>query len=189
MQDSNEVMELVLSLEKRNGSSSTVKGITIELRGNYREKYQLEAGITLQQSLFDDPVEWSADIPGTRDFLRSPSSYGYYTLTLTPLEPFNFSLSGVYTGPMKVPHFAGATGITEDVLFISPHFFETNIRLSYVFSIKEINQDLEFFTGIQNVFNQFQDDFDTGKDRDSGYIYGPARPRTFFIGLKFGNIF
>jgi len=175
-------------LEKRNGSNLTVQGITIELRGNYRQKYQFETGITLQQSKFDDQVAWSADIPGTQDFLRSPGAYGYYTLTLTPVEQFNFSLSGVYTGPMKVPHFAGAPGIDEDVLFTSPNFLETNVRLSYVLSIKDINQNLELFGGIQNVFNQYQDDFDTGKDRDSGYIYGPARPRTIFIGLKFGDI-
>jgi len=175
-------------LEKRNGSSSTVQGITIELRGNYRQKYQFETGITLQQSTFDEPVEWSADIAGTKDFLRSPGSYGYFTLTLTPVEQLNFSLSGVYTGPMKVPHFAGAPGINEDILFTSPNYFETNIRLSYVLSIKDISQNLELFGGIQNIFNQYQDDFDTGRYRDSGYIYGPARPRTIFVGLKFGDI-
>jgi outer membrane receptor for ferrienterochelin and colicins len=175
-------------LVKSNGSNSTVQGITIEVRGNYREKYQLETGITLQQSRFDDPVEWSADIPGTRDFLRSPGAYGYYTLSLTPTEKLNLSLSGVYTGPMKVPHFAGAPGVDEDILFTSLNFFETNFRISYILSIKDISQDLELFGGIQNIFNQFQDDFDIGKDRDSGYIYGPARPRTIFVGLKFGDI-
>ena len=175
-------------LEKRNGSSSTVQGITIELRGNLRQKYQLETGITIQKSQFDDPVEWSADIPGTRDFLRSPGSYGYYTLTLTPIEKLNFSISGVYTGTMKVPHFAGASGVDEDILFTSPNFFETNLRISYTFSILDIRQNIELYGGVQNLFNQFQDDFDTGKNRDSGYIYGPARPRTIFIGLKFGDI-
>ena len=38
--------------------------------------------------------------------------------------------------------------------------------------------------GIQNIFNAYQDDFDKGADRDSGYIYGPSLPRSFFVGVK-----
>ncbi len=28
------------------------------------------------------------------------------------------------------------------------------------------------------------DDFDSGKNRDSNFVYGPAMPRTVFVGLK-----
>jgi outer membrane receptor for ferrienterochelin and colicins len=38
--------------------------------------------------------------------------------------------------------------------------------------------------GVQNIFNAFQDDFDIGADRDAGYIYGPLRPRTYFISIR-----
>jgi outer membrane receptor for ferrienterochelin and colicins len=38
---------------------------------------------------------------------------------------------------------------------------------------------------VKNLFDSYQDDFDTGPDRDSGYIYGPMMPRNFFVGLKF----
>ena len=31
---------------------------------------------------------------------------------------------------------------------------------------------------------QYQNDFDKGADRDSGYIYGPSLPRSFFAGVK-----
>jgi outer membrane receptor for ferrienterochelin and colicins len=41
--------------------------------------------------------------------------------------------------------------------------------------------------GIQNILNSYQSDFDKGVNRDASYIYGPSRPRTFFIGLKFGT--
>ena len=43
----------------------------------------------------------------------------------------------------------------------------------------------EFNIGIQNIFNSFQKDLDKGEFRDAGYFYGPTRPRTFFVGLKF----
>jgi outer membrane receptor for ferrienterochelin and colicins len=35
-----------------------------------------------------------------------------------------------------------------------------------------------------NIFNSFQKDFDTGADRDSGYIYGPMMPRSIYLGVK-----
>mgnify|MGYP006160387091 CR=1 FL=1 len=41
--------------------------------------------------------------------------------------------------------------------------------------------------GIQNLFNQYQKDFDLGVNRDATYIYGPSRPRTIFVGLKIGT--
>ncbi|MNL53076.1 TonB dependent receptor [compost metagenome] len=95
-------------------------------------------------------------------------------------------LSGVLTGPMEVPHVAGAPGVDQDVLYRSPTFLENNLKLSYRFTLKSIKQDLQFNIGVQNMFNQYQKDFDIGKNRDSNYIYGPGRPRTFFMGLKFG---
>ncbi len=38
------------------------------------------------------------------------------------------------------------------------------------------------------INNYYQRDFDTGIDRDPGYIYGPMRPRTIYFGLKIGNL-
>ncbi len=173
-------------LLRKNGSNSTVKGVTLEGRFNYSQKFQLETGLTLQESLYDEPVAWSAEIAGTRQYLRTPNTYGYYVLTLLPQSRFNASFSGVLTGPMQVPHFGGAPGVTEDELFTSPTFVENNLKLAYRFTIKSIGKDLQLSTGVQNILNAYQSDFDTGQYRDSNYVYGPARPRTFFFGLKFG---
>jgi outer membrane receptor for ferrienterochelin and colicins len=35
------------------------------------------------------------------------------------------------------------------------------------------------------MFNAFQREFDIGKNRDSNFVYGPAQPRTVFVGVKF----
>jgi len=40
-------------------------------------------------------------------------------------------------------------------------------------------------SGVQNIFNSYQTDFDKGEFRDAGYVYGPALPRTFFFGIRF----
>ena len=173
-------------LLRKNGGNSTVKGVTLEGRLNYDQQFQLETGITVQQSRYDEPVAWSAEIAGTREYLRTPPTYGYYVLTLLPQSRFTASFSGVLTGPMQVPHFGGAPGVAEDELYTSPTFVENNVKLAYRFTIKSIGKDLQLSTGVQNMFNAYQRDFDTSQYRDSNYVYGPARPRTFFFGLKFG---
>lgn len=59
-------------------------------------------------------------------------------------------------------------------------------KLTYHFDPIE-SFHVELSGGVQNIFDSYQDDFDRGPLRDSDYIYGPNRPRTFFIGLKFGD--
>jgi len=177
-------------MKKQNRGESHVLGSTLELRANYNRKLQAEAGITLQQSLYDNPVQWSEELPGTEDFLRTPNAYGYYTLTWTPGEKFKTTLAGIYTGKMLVPHYGvpGNVGTPEnDILFESPDFMETNLKISYTVNSKRLDSSVEFFGGIGNMFNQYQNDFDSGKYRDSGYIYGPAKPRNFYVGIKIFN--
>jgi outer membrane receptor for ferrienterochelin and colicins len=171
---------------KRNGGASAVTGLSLEGRLNWNQLVEADLGITVQQSRYDEPVAWSATIPGTRRYLRAPNQYGYYTITLTPSLPWTFSVTGVYTGPMLVPHFGGAPGVDGDRLVTSRSFVETNLKAAYTLKVKSLKQSIQFFGGVQNVFNQYQNDFDTGPSRDSNYIYGPGRPRTFFAGIKLG---
>ena len=177
-------------LEKRNGAGSEVFGATVELRGNYNRKVQLEGGFTMQQSQYANPVKWSEELPGTKDYLRSPDSYGYYTLTWTPSEKFKAALAGIYTGSMLIAHYglpSDAGTPDTDILFESPDFLETNLKLSYIFNVQRLDSSVELFGGVGNIFDQYQNDFDSGKNRDSNYVYGPAKPRNFFIGLKIFN--
>jgi outer membrane receptor for ferrienterochelin and colicins len=170
--------------EKRNGSGAAVQGGTVELRGNLNKKMQLEAGFTLQTSLYDEAVEYIEGVDPRREFLRTPNHYGYMTYSLTPGDRFNASLSGVYTGPMELVHYAGAPEQSVDEYVTSGSFFEFGLKLGYTFKMNVLDSGLELFGGVKNFTNAYQDDFDTGKNRDSGYIYGPAMPRTFYIGLR-----
>lgn len=177
-------------IEKRNGGLSSVYGTTIELRANYNRMFQVEGGLTLQKSLYEQPVAWSEQLPGTKDYLRTPELYGYYTMTLTPGNRFSASLSGIYTGTMLVPHYglAGDAGTPEqDELFQAPDFMEINLKLGYILNVSRLDSSIELFGGISNMLNHYQNDFDSGKNRDSNYIYGPAKPRSFFIGLRIFN--
>ncbi len=169
---------------KRNGQGASVQGATVELRANYKRKYQLESGFTLQRSRNVNEVIYVEGIPGTRDFARTPNSYGFANLSLRPWDAVSFNVNYVYTGSMIVPHFGGAENQAFDELFISDAFHDVSLRGSYTLGLPKTKTKLQFFTGIKNVFNSYQDNFDIGKDRDSDFIFGPASPRTFFIGLK-----
>lgn len=170
--------------EKRNGSGAKVQGVTLELRANYNRKAQFEAGFTLQSSKFDEAVENIEGLPAKKEFLRTPEKYGYASFSYTPSAKFSASLSGVYTGPMILAHFAGAPEQTTDEYKTSESFTELNLKVGYTFKLNSVDSGLELFGGVKNLTNAYQKDFDSGKDRDSNYVYGPGSPRTFYVGIR-----
>ncbi|WP_289005067.1 TonB-dependent receptor [uncultured Parabacteroides sp.] len=169
--------------ERRNGSGAKVMGLTLEGKSVLSSWLSLQAGATLQRSRYNEPEKWSENenVPTEKKMFRTPNTYGYFTATLTPLKHFTASLSGTYTGSMLVQHLAGY--IPMDKAVNTPDFFDMNIKLAYDFHIyKDIT--LEVNTGVQNIFEAYQSDFDQGPNRDSAYIYGPATPRSYFAGIK-----
>lgn len=174
--------------EKRNGDGATVKGLTLELRANYDQKAQLEAGFTIQSSLYDSPVEHIDGLEPRREFMRTPNEYGYATLSLMPSKPFNASINWVYTGPMQLPHLAGAPEQDRDEYVTTPDFSEIGLKLGYTFALPSLQSGLELFGGIKNLTNAYQSDFDSGKNRDSNYVYGPGMPRTYFVGMRLKSL-
>ena len=173
--------------EKQNGNTAIVQGITVEVRANYKKKIQIETGFNIQSSRYDDPVEVLEGLPSTREFLRTPNQYGFATLILSPNQKFKSSFSYVYTGPMKLLHLAGAPEQSIDTFFKSQAFSELSFKTSYNFGLKNTAAKLEIFGGIKNILDAYQTDFDSGKTRDSNYIYGPAIPKTAFLGLKISS--
>lgn len=173
--------------EKQNGSDAKVKGVTLELRANFNRKLQLEAGYTIQTSQYDQAVSYIDGVEPTVSFLRTPNQYGFGMATFTPNENWNINLNYVYTGPMQLAHFAGAPNQMIDEMVDTSPFSELNTKVGYIVQTENLGFGLEIYGGIKNIFNAYQDDFDIGKNRDSNYIYGPALPRTFFIGLRLFN--
>ena len=171
--------------EKRNGKGADVYGINLEAKYAPGQTWQFQAGATIQKALYDEAVQWSENLTNTnRNFFRSPNVYGNLMATFSPKKAFQNNISVVYTGKMYAQHYAGF--IAEDRLETTGDFFEVNLKSSYTFVVKE-KLHLQLSGGIQNVFNQYQKDFDLGVNRDATYIYGPSRPRTIFIGLKIGT--
>ena len=170
-----------------NSTGANVYGANFELKYAPNEKWLLQTGATLQRSLYKEAIEWSEEAPdqATKEFNKTPNVYGNCIITYAPTKEFQNSFSAVYTGPMHVQHLAGY--IPSDTLEKSPSFFELNWKSAYQFYIDDHQHSfVELAGGIQNIFNAYQSDFDQGALRDVTYVYGPQRPRTFFMGLKFG---
>ena len=105
-----------------------------------------------------------------------------------PNKKISANFNYVYTGTMKVPHFAGAENQTVDEIITSPSFSELGGKIGYTLSLVNHGMKVEFYTGVKNVFNAYQSIFDLGKNRDSNFIYGPSLPRTIFFGVKLFSI-
>ena len=169
--------------EKRDDQGAVVKGSTIELRANYDGKVQLESGLTFQSSQFENQVQYIDEVEGIKNFIRTPNIYGFANLSLNPNKRLSANINYVYTGSMIIPHFAGAPNQTVDEIITSTPFSEVSTKIGYTLPFMT-NTNLEIYGGVKNLFNNYQKTFDIGKSRDSNFVFGPAQPRTFFVGMK-----
>jgi tonB-dependent outer membrane receptor len=172
--------------ERYNGSGAKVFGLNLEGKAAFTSWFQLQAGLTLQRSLYDEPLEWDEKAPKVKKMMRTPSVYGYFTASLTPFKNFSASLSGNYTGKMLVGHAEHTleNGTVVDPEAVNtPSFFVLNTKVAYDIPISNYVK-LQVNGGVQNLTNAYQKDFDKGWGRDSAYIYGPGLPRCFFAGIK-----
>lgn len=170
--------------ERYNAYGAKVLGLNIEGKAMFTRWFSLQAGLTLQQSHYDEAIAWNDEVPEQKykKMMRTPNTYGYFTASFTPVKRFTASVTGNYTGSMLVGHSAGS-GVQEPVAVNTPKFMEVNMKLSYDFPIYKY-LTLQVNGGIQNITNAYQKDFDKGWNRDSNYVYGPSLPRSYYVGVK-----
>ncbi len=172
-----------------NGAS--VKGVNFEATASPFKKLYFKAGYTIQTSEYSDTQEL-----GESDFLRTPNDYGFFSVDYDITSRFCVIATGTYTGKMKIAYY-GNNFKPEDVIITeegvegtirtTPTFFDLGLKTEYDFRLGGL--PLTAFAGVKNIFNSYQDDFDSGIDRDPAYIYGPNNPRTAYAGLKLKNVF
>ncbi|MGM9804404.1 MAG: TonB-dependent receptor domain-containing protein [Muribaculaceae bacterium] len=171
-------------LERYNGNGAKVWGATLEAKAVFSSHLQVQLGATYQRSRYNQPEYWSEDeaVPAEKKLFRTPDLYGYATLRYNPIKRFTAALTATYTGSMMVQHLQGS-GTDVDIAVDTPSFLDANLKLSY--DIKAFNYvTMQVNAGVHNLFNSYQNDFDQGELRDSGYIYGPMMPRSWFVGVK-----
>ena len=178
-----EVVDGILTRTRYNAPGARVMGLTLEGKMAYLTKIQVQAGVTLQQSHYSEPHVWNKEAPAVKKMMRTPNTYGYFTATYTPIKPLSIALSGTYTGSMLVPHEPVPGFLEKPITVNTKDFFDIGLKAAYDFKLYK-SMNLQVNAGVQNIFNAYQNDFDKGADRDSGYIYGPSLPRSFFAGVK-----
>jgi outer membrane receptor for ferrienterochelin and colicins len=165
-------------LERYNGSGSRVLGASVYFGLMTGGGLSFISGWTLQRSRLDEP---EPDF-GSLRFFRTPAFYGFARLGCPAPVIGEGDVSLDYTGPMFAPHYAGY--IAGDRLERTSGFWVVNARIKR--SLPGAGQDCSLIIGLFNIFNSYQKDLDLGIDRDSGYVYGPSRPRTVYFGLDLG---
>lgn len=171
-------------LERYNGSGATVFGGNLEMRAVFSSHFSLQGGMTLQRSRYKQAEQWSdnPNVPTSKEMFRTPDAYGYFTLNYNPIKPLTLGLTGTFTGPMLMQHYEGS-GTDIDVAERTKSFADVGFKAAYDFKLFDY-ATLQLNAGVHNIFNSFQDDFDKGELRDSGYMYGPMLPRSAYIGVK-----
>ena len=167
--------------ERHNESGARVFGGNLEGKIAWKNEVQLQLGVTAQDSKYKEARSWSEDVAATRKMFRTPAFYGYFTASYNPLKQLTLALNGTYTGKMLVEHHAGYIEKNETVE--TPSFFDMGFKAAYNFRIYN-SFNLQLNAGMQNIFNSFQKNFDSGADRDSGFMFGPTLPRTLYFGIK-----
>ena len=171
----------ILIKERHNESGARVFGGNLEGKIAWKDVFQMQLGVTAQNSRYKEARSWSDDVEATRKMFRTPDIHGYLTASYNPVKPLTLALTGTYTGSMLIEHHAGMIENNETVE--TPDFFDMGFKVSYDFRVYR-SFSIQLNAGMQNLLNSFQKDFDSGADRDSGYIYGPTLPRTLFFGVK-----
>ena len=173
--------EGILIKERHNESGARVFGGNLEGKIAWKDAFQLQAGVTLQNSRYKQARSWSDDVEATRKMFRTPDLHGYMTASYNPIRNLTLALTGTYTGSMLVEHHAGM--LENNMTVKTRDFWDIGFKAAYDFKVFR-SISLQLNAGVQNMFNSFQNDFDSGADRDSGYIYGPTLPRNFFFGIR-----
>lgn len=153
-----------------------VQGINLELNLVPSKLFYLKSGFTIQQSRFGEKQEF-----GEKRFFRTPNQYGYLAADWDFARNFCLSMTGNYTGSMLVPHFG-----EKELLKKSDSFFDAGMKISYQYRFN--GASIQLYSGMKNIFNSYQNDFDYGIGRDPGYVYGPGMPRMIYFGIKIGNM-
>ena len=178
--------------ERRNADGAEVMGVNVEMTLSPIETMRLQLGGTWQRSMYVGPgKEWDEG-QYERRMERTPDLYAYLTGTYTPVRRLQLTATGTFTGPMLVYHHEAAEEASSGAKHggeghihkeITPSFLDLSLKAAYSIPFGE-RTELELSLGVQNLFDSYQRDLDSGPERDAAYIYGPTLPRTLLFSAK-----
>lgn len=177
-------------LYRTNGQGAEVYGINFEGKIAPSENVTFSAGWTLQRSKYkEEEILWQSEdgseTVATNNILRTPDSYGYFLINAEPNHYWNLTLNGTYSGEMELPHLINPEN-EYTIIEKSNPYLDLGFRVERHLHIDK-NVDFVVFTGMKNILNHYQNDFDAGINRDAGYVYGASYPRMIYFGVKLKN--
>ena len=162
-----------------NYGSAFVRGLEFNLGWAFSDTLQLQLGYVWQRS------ERNTADPdfGSVTFFRTPDQYGVASIIWKVPWDLELWIGAKYTGTMEVPHYAGY--IPEDRLETTDQFLTLDLRVAREFPLlSEPTTSFRVAIGGRNITDEFQQDLDQGPDRDSGYVYGPRFPRSWYVSFE-----
>ena len=165
-------------VERINTDGSTIYGAEWDLSYHLGYNWIANVGLAYNNTRFDQEQEVFDGVFSDR-YNKVPDWTGLAQLVYDNDDLFDAFLALKWTGTMEVAR--ATTETIED----SPDFFVVDFGISKSFAL---GNDLEFTLrlGINNLFDEFQEDLGVGAGRDSDYVYGPRYPRSFVIGGSLG---
>ncbi len=163
-------------IERFNTEGSTIFGLELDLAYRFDEHWTANAGLAYTQSRYDEEQEIFAGVFSDR-YNKVPDWSGLLQLVYDNDDLFDAYFAVKWTGEMEVARESTAT--VEE----SADFFVVDLGISKTFALND-SIDLTLRAGIENLFDDYQEDYEAGFDRDPGYIYGPRYPRTFILGAR-----
>lgn len=160
-------------VERINTEGSTIYGAEWDLSYRLSYYWTANAGLAYNNTRFDEKQEVFDGVFSDR-YNKVPDWTGLAQLVYDNDDLFDAFLAFKWTGTMQVAR--ATTETIED----SPDFFVVDFGISRSFALGD---DLAFTLrlGVNNIFDEFQDDLEVGAGRDSDYVYGPRYPRSFVV--------
>jgi len=167
--------------ERINSDGARVQGVEADIGLRPTADLDIRAGVTWKRSRYDAPLE---DFD-TRVFLRTPDLTANLRLSWYTADDLNLYLLGMFYGSAKIPHEIVREGEDEPLLLLetSDSFVQLDAGVTYKLPLNN-GLNMKLSAGVKNLLDAYQDDLDTGPNRDPAYVYGPSIPRTFHFGIE-----
>lgn len=161
-------------VERTNTDGSTIYGAEWDLSYRLSYHWTANAGLAYNNTRFDEEQEVFDGVFSDK-YNKVPDWTGLAQLVYDNDDLFDAFLGFKWTGTMEVVR------TTKETIEDSPNFFVVDFGISKSFALSD---GLEFTLrfGVNNIFDEYQDDLEVGAGRDSDYVYGPRYPRSFVVG-------
>ncbi|MGB0372404.1 MAG: TonB-dependent receptor plug domain-containing protein [Opitutales bacterium] len=165
-----------VKVERTNTDGTSVIGAEWDFAYQFSEHWILNTGLAYNETRFDTAQE-IFDGVSSRRYNKTPDWSGLAQINYDNDALFDAYLALKWTGSMEV-----ARNTTEDIAN-TPEFTVIDFGLSKSFKLNK-TIDLTIRAGINNILDEYQEDLETGAERDSDYVYGPRYPRTYTLGAR-----